>query len=106
MTIVAESPVEVARISSEQTLRMMRETVQHEIEKRVREAELVKIRAGLAFSPITRAECAGRMLRLNAEVDTLAFVRDKLLPSIEKTAPEAISAVIASALDALDDDCY
>ena len=106
MTVVAENPVEVARISSEQSLKLVHDAVQHEIESRVRKAELVKIRAGLALSPLTTAECAGRMARLSAEVDTLVMVRDKLLPSIVKVAPEAIAETIASVLDNLDDDEY
>lgn len=104
MPLVVENPVEVARTVAEKTLWLVRQTVQEEIDRRAREAEIVRVRAGLARSPLTVGECAGRMVRLSAQIDELVSLRDKLPPPLETQAPAAFADAIAEALDALDDE--
>lgn len=104
-----EIPVEVARIATDGTLAIVRNAIQNEINKRVRQADLVKARAGVAFSLDTKAECAGTLIRLTAEINLLVELRDQMMPSLQKQLPGAMADAVAEKFHvAYDDaeDCF
>lgn len=91
----AAKVAEIAKVASASTLNLVKKTIQEEIDKKVRRVEWLRDRAAIAFSVYTRAECAGEVLRLRNEINTLVMLRDQILPVLQKAAPPAIAEIVA-----------
>jgi hypothetical protein len=104
--VQSEATVGVSEIVVRSTLKLVRLAVQQRIDEHVAEVKRLRWLADHAFSRLSVAGYAGRAARLKAQIDQLVELRDKILPSLEKVAPQLLAQVVAESFATLDDDEY